>query len=464
MLILKRIFLGVAVVICLAAAGSGVYLALEEQQKIMSYSAVTTATVLEKHVEQHKRTHVMRPRQGRVRSMYAYEPIVRYRYEAEGQQFTRTNIFPNSFRFGGNIGSLIAKAPLERFEVGQTTRAYFNPQKPSTACLIRRPSSVPYFVMLAPVLVISALAASFWRAGSPELIRRKAGWITLLWVLLGVLAISHYLWLAGKDFNGMTLAILSLYMQLGLIPLMIAMPSAESSRYVNKTKVAFGVSMFGTFIGFWLGLLIGGVALIVFSASITTFLKCWGYTMAISAVALALVSLAGEGQVGEQAELPDDGVPPSEPRSQSRNKGIPAEIPIPYGIDARPMPNGNDYDKLLPLQIGSFQRKGIDIPPNPQVSSIYAKYQGKGGDIFVEFGPCDDVETAWKAVETAKAETVAEFPEVSQWESLGTEPSFFKAISPRDAFIAWTRGRYYFSAHARGGEKELDRFLTAFPY
>jgi hypothetical protein len=461
---MKRIFLGVAIVICLVAAGSGVYLALEEQQKIMSYSAVTTATVLEKRVEQHQRTNLARRRRGIDRSLFVYEPVVRYRYEVEGRPYTGANIYPKSFRLGGNLGYLVARAPLDRFEVGQTTRAYFNPENPSTVCLIRRPSSVPYLVMLAPVLVVSILAAVFGRVGPPELIRRKAGWITGLWLLWGVVAISHYLWLTDNDFNGLTVTIFALYMQLGLIPLMIAMPPASSSRFINKVKVAFGVSMFGTFIGFWLGLLIGGVTLIVFSASITTFLKCWGYTMAISAVSLALVSLAGEGQVGEQAELPDDGVPPPEPRSKSRNKGTPPEIPIPYGIDARPLPSGDDFDKLLPLQIGSFQRKGLDIPSNLQVSSIYAKYQGKGGDIFVEFGPCDDAETAWKAVETAKAETVAEFPEASQWESLGTEPSFFKAISPRDAWMAWTRGRYYFSAHARGGEKDLDTFLTAFPY
>ena len=52
--------------------------------------------------------------------------------------------------------------------------------------------------------------------------------------------------------------------------------------------------------------------------------------------------------------------------------------------------------------------------------------------------------------------------------SLNTEPSFYKAITrqPSRAFVAWTRGRYYFSAWVPGakGEEVLDRFMGAFPY
>jgi len=30
--------------------------------------------------------------------------------------------------------------------------------------------------------------------------------------------------------------------------------------------------------------------------------------------------------------------------------------------------------------------------------------------------------------------------------------------------MAWTRGGYYFSAHAKGGEKDLGEFMKVFPY
>jgi len=58
----------------------------------------------------------------------------------------------------------------------------------------------------------------------------------------------------------------------------------------------------------------------------------------------------------------------------------------------------------------------------------------------------------------------AEFPEATQLVSLKTESGFFKSVTPRGAFMAWTRGGYYFSAHARYGEDDLDRFMEAFPF
>jgi hypothetical protein len=175
---LMRVLLGFAVLTCLAVAvGSGVYLALEEQRQIMSYSATTTATVFEERLERYERPihHGGRPRHNEgSHSRFSYEPVVRYRYEAEGRQFTGANIFPEPFRIGGNLGYFVAKAPLDRFEVGQQTRAYYNPDNPSSVCLIRRPSMTPYVVVLAPVVVASVLVALYWRSGRPGFKRRKA--------------------------------------------------------------------------------------------------------------------------------------------------------------------------------------------------------------------------------------------------------------------------------------------------
>ena len=277
-------------------------------------------------------------------SRFSYEPVVRYRYEVQGRQFTGANIFPDPVRIGGNLGYFAAKAPLDRFEVGQQTRAYYNPDNPSSVCLIRRPSMTPYLVVLAPVVVASVLVAVFWRSGRPEFKRRKAGWIAAVWLLLGVAAAGHYFWLAGSEYGGIALTIFALYMQLGLVPLMVAMPPATSSPAVKKVKGAIGVSMFGTFVGFWLGLLIGGVAMAVFSASATTFLNCWGYTMATSAGLFALLGLVGEWRVGENLEPPSGGSPGEGPVPQPGSVAAPPEVPIPYRIDERPMPSGEDVE------------------------------------------------------------------------------------------------------------------------
>ena len=45
----------------------------------------------------------------------------------------------------------------------------------------------------------------------------------------------------------------------------------------------------------------------------------------------------------------------------------------------------------------------------------------------------------------------------------GPDGACLRTVSADGAFLAWTRGRYY-SAHAKGGEKDLDAFAQAFPF
>jgi len=82
----------------------------------------------------------------------------------------------------------------------------------------------------------------------------------------------------------------------------------------------------------------------------------------------------------------------------------------------------------------------------------------------MELGICGSAGVAQDGLATARRETTAEGDSVIQAWSTGTEPSFFKTDPRLGAFIAWTRGRYYFSAHAKGGEKDLDEFMKAFPF
>lgn len=137
---------------------------------------------------------------------------------------------------------------------------------------------------------------------------------------------------------------------------------------------------------------------------------------------------------------------------------------VPYGVDTRPMPSGEDLDNLLPPRAGSFRRSTIQRPENVHNTPIYARYRDGDVEIFVELGIGDSASQAQQGIETAQAETSAEFPKVPQLVSTGTDPAFLKTSTSLGAFMAWTRGRYYFSAHCRSGEGDLDRFMVAFPY
>ncbi len=128
------------------------------------------------------------------------------------------------------------------------------------------------------------------------------------------------------------------------------------------------------------------------------------------------------------------------------------------------MPSGEYLETVLPIQVGPFSRDEMDDPDEASNAPIYSEYRTDSGEIFVELGICGDPASAQRGVETSKAETDAEFPDVAQQFSLQTEPSFFKCNTPHGAFMSWTRGSFYFSAHAKDGEEDLNLFLEAFPY
>jgi len=142
----------------------------------------------------------------------------------------------------------------------------------------------------------------------------------------------------------------------------------------------------------------------------------------------------------------------------------PPEVPTPYAVEKRPLPQSDDLDVLLPQRVGPFERQGIRALGDIHRLPIYAEYQAGGAEVFVELGICDDPEQAQEGLMTAKRETDAEFPDEPQRFVCGQDPSFLQARNKLGAFMAWTRGSYYFSAHAKGGEADLDLFMEAFPY
>ena len=139
-----------------------------------------------------------------------------------------------------------------------------------------------------------------------------------------------------------------------------------------------------------------------------------------------------------------------------------AAVEPPYGVADRPMPAGDDVELLLPISVGPFARDTLRF--TSLHAPIYADYRLGNRSVFVELGLCGDAAGARRALATAKAETDAEFPEVPQTFVRRPDASCLRTVNSLGAFFAWTRDRYYFSAHAKGGEQDLDEFMAAFPY
>lgn len=139
---------------------------------------------------------------------------------------------------------------------------------------------------------------------------------------------------------------------------------------------------------------------------------------------------------------------------------------VPYAIDRRPMPIGLDLDRLLPQQVGPYARASIEGPPlQPDGDSLYARYRSGATEIFVEFAVMSRAELAQEILRVAAGDAAGGvFPTDPTFGAIGKEPSYLKTTNANGAFFAWTRGVYYFSAHAKSGQAALDAFLQAFPF
>ncbi len=145
----------------------------------------------------------------------------------------------------------------------------------------------------------------------------------------------------------------------------------------------------------------------------------------------------------------------------------------PYGVEKRPMPAGLELDKVLPKQVGPYTRTSLElserrgvVPTRIDVNgeSIYANYTVGSKKVFVEFSVSSSPQTAQAILRTAARDTNGKFPKDPRVGSIDTEPSYLRVNNKSGAFFGWTRGKYYFSASAKGGEEDLDAFVQGFPY
>lgn len=145
----------------------------------------------------------------------------------------------------------------------------------------------------------------------------------------------------------------------------------------------------------------------------------------------------------------------------------------PYGIEKRPMPADLTLDELLPKQVGAYTRTLIEKSNQRGVSpssieidgnSVYATYRSGDKEIFVEFAVASSAGNAQTVLDVAASEVSDGLSKDPRFGSIGTEPSYLKVNNESGGFFAWTRGGYYFSVSAKGGEEDLDSFMQAFPY
>jgi hypothetical protein len=139
---------------------------------------------------------------------------------------------------------------------------------------------------------------------------------------------------------------------------------------------------------------------------------------------------------------------------------------VPYQLDTRPMPKGQDLETLLPRKVGKFAREAFPAGTKPSDSEdINIDYKAGADTVNVGFS-IPGAKDALEGLRTAKTETIVELKRLKRAQEISTaleelkKPTSYYKVSD---FIAWTRGGYFFYAKANN-PAALDAFMTAFPF
>lgn len=144
-----------------------------------------------------------------------------------------------------------------------------------------------------------------------------------------------------------------------------------------------------------------------------------------------------------------------------RASGQNSKLPIPFGIDKRPVPTGTDLNVLVPMTVGSFTRE--HLPPDAKARSdedLNVTYKSGSDSVFFGFSIPDTPADAYEAVKVTREEAIASKVNMKgEQYVIGKDLSYFKVAD----FMSWTRGKYFFYAKANS-PAALDKFMRTFPF
>jgi uncharacterized protein DUF3592 len=131
-------------VFCSLFLGVGVTMAAKEQRRLSVYQPVT-ATVLSTRVEEHSDTDGS-----------TYEPVVAYRYRVQGREYTASRVTPLKESRSGRWASQVTA----QYQIGSEHTAFYDPDHPEDAYLMRTRSVLPWVFIGLPLVAILFIGAA----------------------------------------------------------------------------------------------------------------------------------------------------------------------------------------------------------------------------------------------------------------------------------------------------------------
>ncbi len=138
---------------CCVFLAVGATMLAKEQRRLSVYQPVE-ATVLSTRVEEHSDSDGS-----------TYEPVVVYRYRVRDREYTASRVTPLKESRSGRW----ARRVIERYQVGSSYTAFYDPENPAEAFILRKRSVLPWAFIALPLIAILFIGAGI--RGTREMTR-----------------------------------------------------------------------------------------------------------------------------------------------------------------------------------------------------------------------------------------------------------------------------------------------------
>jgi hypothetical protein len=135
---------------------------------------------------------------------------------------------------------------------------------------------------------------------------------------------------------------------------------------------------------------------------------------------------------------------------------------VPYDVNKKKYPLGQDFRKLLPEELGGWSRFSFhDYIPGREQGLVY--YRKGGRQIDLSFGKAssqEDMSVVWRKIYDNA--TDGREQDIKQKDLSASSVKYF-VLNGRTYMFAWTRNLYYFSISA-SNKSDADEFMRSFPW
>lgn len=136
---------------------------------------------------------------------------------------------------------------------------------------------------------------------------------------------------------------------------------------------------------------------------------------------------------------------------------------VPYNVNKKKYPLGDEFNKLLPLKLGKWNRYAFhDFVPGQEKGKVY--YTLDDDQVYLTFGKAysmPELNVAWLKIYDDAID--GRTKDVKQ-KNIQNQNNKYLLLDGREGyFFGWTRNLYYFSIETKN-KTIADAFMSVFPF